>query len=106
MRLVDRIAQCRAPFIVQDLTTGARTRLNGAADFSSEMARCPMRFVLSDDLTRLCTALAYSKGARRLACADLLRIPAECVWIEWCDAAWLMELQRYGIKLTCGETDS
>jgi hypothetical protein len=61
-----------------------------------------MRFVLSDDLTRLCTALAYSKGARRLACADLLRIPAECVWIEWCDAAWLMELQRYGIKLPAG----
>jgi hypothetical protein len=99
VRLVDCIAQCRTPYIVQNLTTNALTRLNGAADFASEMARCPMRFVLSDELTRLCTALAYSKGARQLACADLLRIPAESIWIEWCDAAWLMELQRYGFRM-------
>jgi hypothetical protein len=99
MRLIDRIAQCRTPFIVQDLTTGALTRLNGAADHAAEMASCPMRFVLADELTRLCTALAYSKGARQLACADLLRIPAESVWIEWCDAAWLAELKLYGFKM-------
>jgi hypothetical protein len=99
MRLVDRIAQCRTPFIVQNLRTGNLTRLNGAADFAAEMTNCPLRFVLSDDLTRLCTALAYSRGARQLACADLLRIPAESVWIEWCDAAWLNELQRYGFKI-------
>jgi hypothetical protein len=55
-----------------------------------------MRFVLSDDLTRLCTALAYSKGARTLACADLLHIPAERVWVEWCEAPWRAELSLYG----------
>jgi hypothetical protein len=98
VRLVDRIAQCRAPFVVQDVTTGALTRLNGAADHAAEMKTCPMRFVLTDELTRLCTALAYSKGARQLACADLLRIPAERIWIEWCEAAWLAELQRYGFN--------
>jgi hypothetical protein len=98
VRLVDRIAQCRTPFIVQDLTSGALTRLNGAADHAADMARCPMRFVLTDELTRLCTALAYSKGAHQLACADLLRIPAERIWIEWCEAAWFAELQLYGFK--------
>jgi hypothetical protein len=98
VRLVDRIAQCRAPFVVQDETTGALTRLDGAADHAAEMQTCPMRFVLTDELTRLCTALAYSKGARQLACADLLRIPAERIWIEWCEAAWLAELQRYGFN--------
>jgi len=103
VRLVDRIAQCRRPFVVQNSTTRALTRLNGAADFASEMARCPMRFVLSDELTRLCTALAYSKGARQLVCADLLHVPAESVWIEWCDAAWLTELQRYGFKFPASD---
>jgi hypothetical protein len=96
MRLADRIAQCRTPFIVQSLTNHALTHLNGPADFAAKIAQCPTRYVLSDDLTRLCTALAYSKGARNLACADLLHVPSERVWVEWCEAAWLSELQLYG----------
>jgi hypothetical protein len=28
----------------------------------------------------------------------LLRVPSERVWIEWCDAPWLSELQLYGFK--------
>jgi hypothetical protein len=98
MRLADRIAQCRTPFVVQNATTSATTRLNGAADFAKDLAQCPIRYVLSDELTRLCTALAYSKGARHLACADLLRVPAERVWVEWCESAWLAELERYGFQ--------
>jgi len=53
--------------------------------------------VLSDELTRLCTALAYSKGANTLACADLLHVPAERVWVEWAEAPWRNELARYGL---------
>ena len=98
MRLADRIAQCRTPFVVQNLTNAALTRLSGAADFAADLAQCPVRYVLSDELTRLCTALAYSKGARSLACADLLRVPSERMWIEWCDAASLAELQLYGFN--------
>lgn len=99
MRLADRIAQCRTPFVVQSVTDATTTRLNGAADFAQEIARCPFRYVLSEDLVRLCAALAYSKGARSLACADLLRIPAERVWVEWCEATWLSELQLYGFRV-------
>ena len=98
MRLADRIAQCRTPFIVQNTRDGTLTRLSGAAAFANEILACPTRYVLSDDLTRLCAALAYSKGTATLACADLLRVPAERVWIEWCDAPWLAELTRYGFK--------
>jgi hypothetical protein len=98
MRLVDRIAQCRTPFVVQNVTNATLTRLNGAADFARDIVQCPTRYVLSDDLTRLCTALAYSKGARNLACADLLRVPSERVWVEWCECPWLRELQLYGFQ--------
>jgi hypothetical protein len=97
MRLADRVAQCRAPFLVQSETDHALTRLNGASDFAADIAHCPIRYVFSDDLTRLCAALAYSKGARNLACADLLHVPAQHIWVEWCESAWLSELQRYGM---------
>ena len=98
MRLADQISQCRTPFIVENTINKRQMRLIGAADFSSAVVACPTRYSLSDALVGLCTALAYSKGARTLACADLLRVPAERVWIEWCEAPWINELRRYGFK--------
>ena len=98
MRLADRIAQCRTPFVVENTKDGAVTRLSGAAEFSKHIAECATRYVLSDELTRLCTALAYSKGAATLDCADLLHVPAERVWVEWADAPWRNELALYGFK--------
>src|SRR5580698_1085837 len=98
MRLADRIAQCRTPFIVENTKDGSVTRLNSAAAFSKDIDSCATRYVLSDELTRLCTALAYSTGASTLACADLLHVPAERVWVEWTEAPWRNELARYGFK--------
>jgi hypothetical protein len=96
MRLVDRVAQVRTPFIAASTSTGVQTRLSGASDYADEVASCPIRYVLSDDLTRLCAALAYSKGAQTLCCDDLLRVPAERVWVEWAYAPWRNELDLYG----------
>jgi hypothetical protein len=98
MRLADHIAQNRLPFYVRSAQSHQVVRLNGVADYADQVLRCPIRYVLSDDLTRLCTALAYSRGARSLACADLLRVPAECMWVEWCEASWREELRRYGFR--------
>src|SRR6204780_3655401 len=96
MRLADRIAQCRTPFIVQNTKDGSMTQLNNAAAFAKDIDNCATRYVLSDELASLCTALAYSKGASTLACADLLHVPAERVWVEWAEAPWRSELARYG----------
>lgn len=82
--------------MVENTTNKRQTRLIGAADFSDAVVSCPTRYSLSDDLVGLCTALAFSKGARTLACADLLHVPAERVWIEWCEAPWIDELKHYG----------
>lgn len=94
MKLADRLAQFRTPFLVQSGTTV--TQLHNACDCAADVAQAPIRFVLSDDLTRLCAALALSKGARTLAFADLLRVPGKAVWIEWCNEAWQRELEQYG----------
>jgi hypothetical protein len=98
MRLADRIAQCRTPFIVQNTKDGSVTHLNNAAAFSRDIENCATRYVLSDELTCLCTALAYSKGASTLAFTDLLHVPAERVWVEWTEAPWRNELARYGFN--------
>jgi hypothetical protein len=104
MKLVDRLAQYRAPLIIKDTASGILNHLNGAADFASRVAQCPIRYVLSDDLIRLCTALAYSKGSRSVACADLLHVPAEAVWMEWCEAPWRAELGQYGFGIDAADT--
>src|SRR6202034_656177 len=98
MRLADHIAQSRLPFYVRSAQSRQVVQLNGVADYADQVLRCPTRYVLSDDLTRLCTALAYSRGARSLACADLLHVPAGRVWVEWTEAPWRNELARYGFK--------
>ena len=99
MNLIDSVAQFHTPFVVRDRTSGKVTALNNTADCAGLVARCPLRYVLSDDLTRLCADLAYSKGARTIACADLLHVPAETLWMEWCNAPWKNALQQYGFPL-------
>lgn len=99
MNLIDSVAQCRAPLVVRDRTSGKTTALNNTADCAALVARSPLRYVLSDDLTRLCADLAYSRGARTIACADLLHAPAEAVWMEWCNAPWNEALRQYGFPL-------
>ena len=71
MKLVDRVAQARTPFIAVCASSGAQTHLSGASDCASAAASCAIRYVLSDELTRLCAALAFSKGAQTLSCANL-----------------------------------
>jgi hypothetical protein len=96
MKLADCIAQCHTPLLVADCDGGPVTQLSSAADCREDVAGCALRFVLADDLTSLCTALAYSRGARTLVCADLLHVPAASVWVEWCSEPWRSELARYG----------
>jgi hypothetical protein len=105
MRLLDCIAQSREPFIVQDQSDGRQIRLNNSADFAVAVTRCPLRYVLSDDLTDLCADLAYSKGARTVACADLLHVPAETLWVEWCNEPWQQALSRYGFPIVRNDLD-
>ena len=99
MNLIDSVVQNHTPFVVRNRTSGEVTTLNNTADCAALVARCPVRYVLTDDLTRLCADLAYSKGARTVACADLLHVPAETLWVEWCNEPWKNALQRYGFRL-------
>jgi hypothetical protein len=86
VRLLDQIAQHPEPFLVRQ-NDGRVLRLAGAGDFAALIQRCPLRYVLADELTRDCTALAYSDGARLADCLDLVHMPAREWWVEWNDEA-------------------
>jgi hypothetical protein len=60
-------------------------RVTGPSCYAARVADCPLRFVLGDDLTRVCAELAFADGARLAGCLDLLRVPARNLWIEWND---------------------
>jgi hypothetical protein len=87
MRLLDRIAQGtrRLGYVAAGGTH--LCRLASAADYAAAVQQCPLRFVLADPLTTLCTALALADGDRLHGCLDLVRVPAERLWVEWNDVA-------------------
>ncbi|MGB6489589.1 MAG: hypothetical protein WBE91_22185 [Steroidobacteraceae bacterium] len=98
MFLADRVARSSAPSLVKD-GTGAVWPLDNTANWANAIAQCPIRYVLQDELVRLCSELAYSKGARTVQCADLLHAPADAFWIEWCSEPWHRALLQHGFRL-------
>jgi hypothetical protein len=87
MRLLDRVAQHRHALAYVDPLTGRRERLAGPADWADTVRTCPLRLVLTDPLASLCASLACADGDRLHGCLDLVRVPAERLWIEWNDTA-------------------
>jgi hypothetical protein len=87
MRLLDCVARCRAPLILPGHHGATSLEVAGPSRFAAQVAMCPLRFVLADDLTRASTELAFADGARLAGCMDLLRMPAPHMWIEWNDEA-------------------
>jgi hypothetical protein len=96
MRLIDRISQANWPLMIDSNLSGRSLRLSGVAECASEASSCTARYVLNDDSARLCTAMAYSTGARAFSVSDLIRIPEQRTWVEWPQAPWCEELRRYG----------
>jgi hypothetical protein len=82
MRLLDLIAQARSIPIHSDDGRALPT----ADRFKNDIRACPLRYVLSDELVRCATQLAYAEGDRLSACLDLIHVPSWSVWVEWADA--------------------
>jgi hypothetical protein len=85
MRLLDSIARCHTPLIVPATDELPSLEIAGPSRFAAQVADCPLRFVLGDDLTQASADLAFADGARLVGCMDLLRMPAPHLWIEWND---------------------
>jgi hypothetical protein len=81
MRLLDLIAQGQSAVI----RTDDGRELPGAHQFRTQIRECPLRYVLSDELARCATQLAYAEGDRLSSCMDLIRVPARTLWVEWAE---------------------
>jgi hypothetical protein len=81
MRLLDLIAQRRTAMVRSD----DGRELTGAGRFADRLRQCPLRYVLTDELTRCATQLAYAEGDRLRSCLDLIHVPARDLWVEWAE---------------------
>jgi hypothetical protein len=81
MRLLDLISQGRSARVHAD----DGCELPGVDRFSEVIRDCPLRYVLSDELVRCATQLAYAEGDRLSACLDLIHVPVQSLWVEWAD---------------------
>jgi hypothetical protein len=104
MRLLDRIVQNRAPLLI---ARGATiVRLPGPSAYATAVANCPLRLVLTDPLTRVCTSLAYAEGDRLGDCLDLIHVPARALWVEWLDGPRLETVAAaLGLGLAAGYSE-
>src|SRR5580658_10311466 len=82
MRLLDLIVQGRCPTVYAD----DGVELPNALRFTEAVRACPLRFVLTDELVRCATQLAFAEGDRLSSCMDLIRVPAQALWVEWAEA--------------------
>jgi hypothetical protein len=96
MRLIDRVSKASGPLMIDSELGGHPVRLSGVAECAGEASSCTARYMLSDDSARLCTAVAYSTGAREFSVSDLIRIPDQRTWVEWPQTPGCEELRRYG----------
>ena len=101
MRLLDLISQARYAAVHTNDGTG----LPCAEPFQRIVCDCPMRYVLSDELTICATQLAYAEGDRLSGCLDLIHAPGRRVWVEWPDVPRQQALNELpGLKQKWGPT--
>ena len=62
MRLLDRVARCRVPLSLPARHGATSVEVAGPGRFAAQMAACPLRFVLGDDLTRASAELGFGTG--------------------------------------------
>jgi hypothetical protein len=100
MRLLDLIAQGQCAVV----HAGDGQELPGAHRFRAQIQLCPLRYVLSDELARCATELAYAEGDRLSSCMDLIRVPARSLWVEWADGPRREALQAVpSLEVRTGE---
>jgi hypothetical protein len=90
VRLLDLIVQGRCA----EVRSNDGCDLTGAAGFQNVIRDCPLRYVLSDELVRCATQLAYAEGDRLSGCLDLIHVPARALWVEWSEPPRLEALQE------------
>ena len=81
MRLLDRVVQAKESVVVG--RPGEVWRLPGADALAANLAACPLRYVLGDDVTAVCTRLAFEDDTILGSSLELVHVPAPTLWVEF-----------------------
>lgn len=118
MRLLDKVAQTITPIIVRTCDDGDVWQFPGADTLADEVRQCPLRYVLHDQVTEICTQLAFESDTVLKSSIALLRVPAPRLWLEFVGIARQKVFtnlgradddpntcpqQRVGLLVTCDE---
>ncbi len=87
MHLLDQVTQANERIIVSTPRDAVPLCLPGTDALSTAVAECPLRYVLHDDVTELCTELAFEDDTILGSSVELLRVPAPKMWVEFVGSA-------------------
>lgn len=87
MRLLDTVCQAPEAIVVTLPGEAQPWRFPGSNILAAKVVRCPLRYVLDDDVTELCTQLAFEDDTILGTSLELVRVPAPTLWIEFVGSA-------------------
>lgn len=87
MHLLDQVARANERIVVSAPHSAAPLCLPGTDVLATAVASCPLRYVLHDDVTELCTELAFEDDTMLGSSVELLRVPAPALWVEFVGGA-------------------
>jgi hypothetical protein len=71
--------------------------LPSGGSIASDVAACPVRYVLDDPVAATTARTAFVDSAQVAKCIDLLRMPAPRFWIEWSEHGRRKVMQELGL---------
>jgi len=105
MRLMDLASAADESFDVVK-PDGECFTLPGAGALKRKLHQAPLRYVLDDAVSNFAAGMAHEDG-RLLDCADLARLPAPTLWLEWNDTGRGRSADgkrgKIGLLVTSGE---
>jgi hypothetical protein len=104
MRLLDEIIASR-PVATFDLPGRGSYQMPGAGAQARDIAECPLRYILADDVLLQCTQIVNCWPDLFYPRNVALRLPADRLWIEWREPSTTvasdMSGQRCGALISC-----
>lgn len=96
MYLLDKIAQANEPVVVSLPGMPMPWPLPGCGTLAPRLKECPLRYVLRDDVTALCTELAFEDDSILASSIELVRVPAPSLWVEFSGRARQQAYREFG----------
>ena len=96
MRLLDQVGQCASPLLLE-MPDGKVLHLPGVAESAKAVRECSTRYILHDEVAALCTHIAFDDDNAVAASRDIMRAPANQVWLEFDNGARTDALAHFGL---------